>query len=111
MSRSDRLQAAVDNLVHVVMELREVEKGDDTGKCLGELISDQREAWGLSLQALADKVGCSKAHLHDLEHGRSRNPAADLIGRLADALMIPPVHLLNAALLSQRALSQQGGLG
>ena len=102
MGRADKMQAAIDHLVSVVMELREAEVGDDTGLCLGDLIARHREAWGYSLQALADRIGASKAHVWEMEQGRTVNPTAALIGRLSEALVIPPIHILNAALLSQR---------
>lgn len=95
-------QVAGDRLVDVVMELREADKGDDTGLCLGELIRTSRDAWGLSLQQLADAAGLSKAHVWDLERSESLNPSVKAITGLATALRIPPVHILNAAITSQR---------
>ena len=100
--RAVKLQRAIDHLVSVVMELREADKGDDTGLALGDLIRQNREGWGLSLKGLADVVGCSKAHLWEIESSRSVNPSAQLIGALADALRLPPIQILNAALTSQR---------
>lgn len=102
MNRASKLQDAVDGLVSVVMELRELEKGDDTGLPLGDLIKRERENWGYSLADLARKVGASKAHVWELEAGRSINPTAEMVGKLAAALVLPPVHVLNAALCSQR---------
>lgn len=37
-----------------------------------------------SLQAVATAVGVSKAHIWELEKGRTGNPAMDLVKRLAD---------------------------
>ena len=37
-----------------------------------------------SLQDVADGVGVSKAHIWDLEKGRTRNPSMQLVERLAD---------------------------
>jgi hypothetical protein len=101
-SRSSKLQAAVDGLVSVVMELRELERGDDTGLPLGELILRERGNWNYSLADLARKIGASKAHVWELESGRSINPTSEMVGKLASALVVPPIHVLNAALLSQR---------
>jgi transcriptional regulator with XRE-family HTH domain len=42
-----------------------------------------RQASGESLQAVADAVGVSKAHVWELEKGRSRNPSFDLVRKLA----------------------------
>lgn len=40
----------------------------------------------LSLQDLADHIGASKAHVWDLETGRSKNPTIELLTKLAQAL-------------------------
>jgi transcriptional regulator with XRE-family HTH domain len=39
---------------------------------------------GKSLQEVADVVGASKAHLWELEAGRSKNPSFDLLKKLSD---------------------------
>jgi transcriptional regulator with XRE-family HTH domain len=39
---------------------------------------------GESLQQLADKIGMSKAHVYDLETGKSANPSADVVKKLSD---------------------------
>ncbi len=43
---------------------------------------------GLSLQVLADAVGISKAHLWDMESGRSANPSMDLLKKLSEQLNV-----------------------
>lgn len=40
----------------------------------------------LSLQELADKIGASKAHVWDLEQGKTRNPSLGLLTELSRAL-------------------------
>jgi transcriptional regulator with XRE-family HTH domain len=50
---------------------------------LGETLKHMRISKKQSLQQVADSVGASKAHIWDLETGRSRNPSADLLERLA----------------------------
>jgi transcriptional regulator with XRE-family HTH domain len=50
------------------------------GARLTRLRLEQRE----SLQQVADAVGVSKAHIWDLEKGRSDNPSMALVTRLAD---------------------------
>lgn len=40
----------------------------------------------LSLQQLADKIGASKAHVWDLEQGKTRNPSLTLLTELSRAL-------------------------
>jgi transcriptional regulator with XRE-family HTH domain len=51
---------------------------------LGAKLTALRLKKGASLQEVADAVGVSKAHVWELEKGRSKNPSADLIKRLAD---------------------------
>jgi len=50
------------------------------GAKLKELRVDKRE----SLQQVADAVGASKAHIWELETGRSANPSIQLVTKLAD---------------------------
>ena len=42
-----------------------------------------REKAGESLQQVADAIGASKAHVWEIETGRSQNPSIDLVRRLA----------------------------
>lgn len=51
---------------------------------LGVRIAALRRKKGESLQQVADAVGVSKAHIWELEKGRSDNPAMGLVTRLAD---------------------------
>ena len=44
---------------------------------------------GLSLQKLADAVGASKAHIYELETGRSTNPSLTLLTALSRELEVP----------------------
>ncbi len=39
---------------------------------------------GESLQELADALGMSKAHMWDLETGKSKNPSAEVLKKLSD---------------------------
>lgn len=50
---------------------------------IGERLFNLRQKSGESLQQVADKVGVSKAHVWELEKGRSRNPSFDLVRKLA----------------------------
>ena len=43
----------------------------------------------LSLQALADRVGASKAHIWDMEQGNTKNPSLALLTELSRALGVP----------------------
>lgn len=55
---------------------------------LGTIIRKFREARDLSLQDLADLCECSKAHLWELEQGKSSNPTIQVLAKLADALWL-----------------------
>lgn len=50
---------------------------------IGEQLFSLRQKSGQSLQQVADAVGVSKAHVWELEKGRSRNPSFDLVRKLA----------------------------
>ena len=50
---------------------------------LGSKLSALRLKKGASLQVVADAVEISKAHYWELEKGKSKNPSADLVKRLA----------------------------
>jgi transcriptional regulator with XRE-family HTH domain len=50
---------------------------------IGVRLNNLRRMSGESLQQVADAVGISKAHIWELEKGRSRNPSYELMQRLA----------------------------
>lgn len=50
---------------------------------IGERLFSLRQKTEESLQDVADKVGASKAHVWELEKGRSKNPSFDLVRKLA----------------------------
>lgn len=50
---------------------------------IGEQLFSLRQKTGETLQEVADKVGVSKAHVWELEKGRSRNPSFELVLKLA----------------------------
>ena len=50
---------------------------------IGERLFNLRQKSGQSLQAVADAIGISKAHVWELEKGRSKNPSFDLVQKLA----------------------------
>ena len=50
---------------------------------IGERLYSLRQNSGESLQQVADAVGVSKAHVWELEKGRSQNPSFELVRRLA----------------------------
>ncbi len=47
-----------------------------------------------SLQKVADAVGASKAHIWELETGKSRNPSSDLLRRLAQHFQVTVASLV-----------------
>ena len=51
---------------------------------LGSRLTHLRLDKGQSLQEVADAVGVSKAHIWELEKGRTDNPSMALVSRLAD---------------------------
>jgi transcriptional regulator with XRE-family HTH domain len=63
---------------------------------LGSKLSALRLKKGTSLQAVADAVGISKAHYWELEKGKSKNPSADLVKRLADHFGVDVGFLVGA---------------
>ncbi|MET4806786.1 helix-turn-helix transcriptional regulator [Limibacillus sp. MBR-115] len=50
---------------------------------IGKTLFSLRQKSGQSLQQVADAVGVSKAHVWELEKGRSQNPSFELVQRLA----------------------------
>lgn len=60
---------------------------DDTqAKALGKVLKDRREALGLSLKKLGDKVGLPDVTILRFERGEYAAPAPDKLARVADAL-------------------------
>lgn len=61
---------------------------------LGQRIAELRLKKGESLQQVADAVGVSKAHIWELEKGRTDNPAMALVTRLADHFAVSVSYLV-----------------
>lgn len=57
-------------------------------------LRDLRTARGESLQDVADAIRVSKTHIWELEKGKSKNPSADLLKRLADHFSVTIAHLV-----------------
>lgn len=51
---------------------------------IGSKLRQLRLKRGESLQDVADSVGASKAHIWEIEAGKSKNPSLDLLKRLAE---------------------------
>lgn len=65
---------------------------------LGPTIASLRYDRRMSLQKVADAAGLTKAHVWELEKGRSNNPSLTTIIGLGTALGVPPIDLFKAAL-------------
>jgi transcriptional regulator with XRE-family HTH domain len=61
---------------------------------LGKRLAQLRRKSGESLQTVADAVGVSKAHIWELEKGRTDNPSMDLVTRLADHFKVTVAFLV-----------------
>ena len=70
----------------------------------GKLIKQRREEAGLSLQLLADAIGCTKSYLWANEQGRC-NPSTKVVWEIAGALSIDPAFALE---LSAASYSRKG---
>lgn len=66
-------------------------------------IRESREAARLSLTKAAELIGCSKAHLWELERGNSFNPSIEILAGMAAAYQIDlgPLAVCCAASLPQ----------
>lgn len=58
---------------------------EEFGIKLGQTLRTYRDAAGLSLADVANKIGTSRAAIHDYEHGR-KEPSAWVLSRLCPAL-------------------------
>lgn len=64
---------------------------------VGSVIRARRLALGLSLTALAERVGYAKSYLSSIETGRKGPPAGELLAKIEAALRFEPGHLERAA--------------
>jgi SOS-response transcriptional repressor LexA len=69
---------------------------NDSG-LVGRAISQRRRELGLTLQQLADQVGCVKSYISMIERGRSGSPGEELLEKLERALKLDRGKLLSAA--------------
>lgn len=58
-------------------------EGKRMGKITGEVLKQLRKEKGLSLQEVANYVGCSPSYLHRLEGSTRKNPSIQTASRLA----------------------------
>lgn len=63
---------------------------------VGGIIRAQRQALGLTLQQVADMVGCTKGYLSSIENNRRENPPSGaLLQRIEGALRLPADRLVS----------------
>jgi len=60
-------------------------------------ISLRRRQFALTLDQLAQRVGCSKGYLSEIENGRKRSPSDAVLSQLEEALDLPRGQLIDAA--------------
>lgn len=64
---------------------------------LGAKLKELRLRKGQSLQQVADAVGSSKAHVWELETGKSKNPSIELLTKLAENFDVSVAYLIGEA--------------
>ena len=62
--------------------------------CRGQKIKSRRKQLGMTLEQLADKSGCSKSYIWELENKNAPHPSAEKIFAIAKALRVTPEFLL-----------------
>src|SRR4051812_11293846 len=81
---------------------------DDTLRAgVGPLIRARRQEMELSLQELADRVGCAKSYMSSIETERRNPPGEEMLVKLEEVLMLPAGKLVGAARW-QRSLAAGG---
>ena len=63
--------------------------------CLGKKIKSRRTQLGMTLEQLADKSGCSKSYIWELENKNAPQPSAEKFFAIAKALGVTPEFLLD----------------
>ena len=63
------------------------------GNTLGDYLRAAREEAGLSLRQAATATGTNHGYLARLESGEKKNPSADMLQRIADALEVNAADL------------------
>lgn len=61
-----------------------------------DAIRQHRERMGLTLQAVANAAGLTKAHVWELEKGKRVNPTVQTLVGLADVYKVAPASLFRA---------------
>lgn len=74
---------------------------------LASKLKDLRIRSGQSLQQVADGVGVSKAHIWELESGKSTNPGVELLRRLAEHFKVTVGFLAGDAQMTDDSAALQ----
>lgn len=72
----------------------------------GDLLNQWRAAKNLTLKDVAEAVGVSVVHIHDIENNR-RTPSADTVMRICALFEMQPLD--HAALVLQQKFQKQAG--
>ena len=70
-------------------------------KSPGELIKEKRKGKGLTLQDVADHLGCSKMTVSKWENNHIQNIRRDRLIPLCDLLSINPIQLIDSVEIEQ----------
>lgn len=62
---------------------------------LGAKLNELRQKKGESLQQTADAVGVTKTHIWELEKGKTANPSAELLRKLAEHFKVTVDYLID----------------
>ncbi len=65
------------------------------GTNLGSRVKELRAEAGLTLQQVADRAGCTKSYIWEIENGRSVNPTIKQVTRLCRAFGLPITEFIN----------------
>jgi len=76
----------------------------------GRLLRGERERLGLTLEAVAERAGCTKGYLSQIETGRKGPPSGDVLRGLEAALGLPAGRLEAEAGLAGAPASVREGL-
>lgn len=89
-------------------DLRSPASGGEIG--VGALIRRRRGSLGWTLQRVADRVGCAKSYLCQIENARVLPPASALLDKLEAVLGFPPGMLVSAGERERTPESVRGEL-
>lgn len=64
---------------------------------LGAKLNELRLRKGESLQQIADAIGATKTHVWELEKGKTANPSAELLRKLADHFEVTVDFLIDSS--------------